>query len=107
MRTPNFPLPLRRVVCLWFFLGYKVLGIFKTDADAAKQIVNGMLPRRRSYFAHDPKNGTQISSATGRSSATPTLNWYMVSISRKLERVRCAMLFNGVSGVDIYNGVNL
>ncbi|HVW61530.1 MAG TPA: TonB-dependent receptor [Puia sp.] len=106
--TPNLPITITQSgLPFGSFYGYKVLGIFKTDADAAKQIVNGNAARAGDLiFAHDPKNGTAISSNDRQVIGNPNPKMvYGINIRLNWKGFDAALLFNGVAGVDIYNGV--
>lgn len=106
--TPNLPITITQSgLPFGSFYGYKVLGIFKTDADAAKQIVNGNAARAGDLiFAHDPKNGTAISTQDRQVIGNPNPKMvYGINIRLGWKGFDAALLFNGVAGVDIYNGV--
>jgi TonB-linked SusC/RagA family outer membrane protein len=106
--TPNLPITITQSgLPFGSFYGYKVLGIFKTDADAAKQIVNGNTARAGDLiFAHDPKNGTAISTQDRQVIGNPNPKMvYGINIRLSWKGFDAALLFNGVAGVDIYNGV--
>lgn len=106
--TPNLPITITQSgLPFGSFYGYKVLGIFKTDADAAKQIVNNNVARAGDLiFAHDPKNGAALSSKDKQVIGNPNPRMvYGINIRLNWKGFDAALLFNGVAGVDIYNGV--
>ncbi|HVB03979.1 MAG TPA: TonB-dependent receptor [Chitinophagaceae bacterium] len=87
------------------FYGYKVLGIFKTDAQAAASAQ----PNAHAgdlIFAHDPKNGKTLSPADRQVIGNPNPKLvYGATIQLTWKRFDVAMLFNGVAGVQLFNGV--
>jgi TonB-dependent starch-binding outer membrane protein SusC len=87
------------------FYGYKAIGIFKTDADAAASAQ----PNARAgdlIFAHDTKNGAHLSSADQQIIGNPNPKLvYGVTIRLNYKGFDATMLFNGVSGVQLFNGV--
>lgn len=88
------------------FYGYKVLGIFKTDKEAASQTVNGKQSHAGDLIFQDmDKNG--IINANDRQvigNPNPKLV-YGINIRLNWKGFDATMLFNGVAGVDIFNGV--
>ena len=86
------------------FYGYKALGIFKTDAEAAASAQ----PNAHAgdlIFAHNPKNGTTLSQADWQVIGNPNPKLvYGVNVKLNYKRFDVAMLFNGVAGVQIFNG---
>jgi len=88
------------------FYGYKVLGIFKTDAAAAGQKVNGNTAQAGDLqFADLDHNG--IIDPNDREvigNPNPKLV-YGINIHLNYQGFDLAMLFNGVQGVQLYNGV--
>jgi hypothetical protein len=88
------------------FYGYKVLGTFKTDADAAGQKVNGKVAHAGDLIFFD-KTKDGIINADDREvigNPNPKLV-YGINIRLNYQGFDVAMLFNGVSGVSIFNGV--
>ncbi len=87
------------------FYGYKVTGMFKTDADAAASAQ----PNAHAgdlIFAHDPKNGSKLTSADEQVLGNPNPKLvYGASIRLTYQHFDLAMLFNGVAGVQLFNGV--
>jgi TonB-linked SusC/RagA family outer membrane protein len=87
------------------FYGYKTIGIFKTDAEAA---ASAQLNAHAGdlIFAHDPKNGAKLSSADEQVIGNPNPKLvYGVNIRLNYQHFDVAMLFNGVAGVQLFNGV--
>ena len=87
------------------YYGYKVLGIFKTDAEAAASAQ----PNAKAgdlIFAHDSKNGTTLSDKDKQVIGNPNPKLvYGATIRLNYKGFDVAMLFNGVAGVDLFNGV--
>ena len=87
------------------FYGYKVLGMFKTDAEAAASAQPGAHAGDL-IFAHDAKNGTTLSDKDKQVIGNPNPKLvYGASIRLNYKGFDMAMLFNGVAGVDLFNGV--
>jgi len=88
------------------FYGYKVIGIFKTDAEAAGQKVNGNTAQAGDLqFADLDHNGTiDQNDKEVIGNPNPKLV-YGINIHLNYEGFDLAMLFNGVQGVQLYNGV--
>lgn len=104
--TPNMPLTITKAgLPFGSFYGYKVLGIFKTDAEAQASAQ----PNAHAgdlIFAHDAKNGTTLSDADRQVMGNPNPKLvYGASIRLNWKGFDMAMLFNGVAGVQLYNGV--
>jgi len=87
------------------FYGYKAVGIFKTDAEAAASAQ----PKAKAgdlIFAHDPKNGTTLSGGDQQVLGNPNPKLvYGINIRLNYKGWDLAMLFNGVAGVQLFNGV--
>jgi TonB-linked SusC/RagA family outer membrane protein len=87
------------------FYGYKATGIFKTDAEAAASAQ----PNAKAgdlIFAHDAKNGSTVSSADYQVIGNPNPKLvYGINVRLDYKGFDVAMLFNGVAGVQLYNGV--
>lgn len=87
------------------FYGYKVIGMFKTDAEAAASAQ----PNAKAgdlIFAHDPKNGATLSTKDQQVIGNPNPKLvYGVNIRLNYKGFDAALLFNGVAGVDLFNGV--
>jgi len=88
------------------FYGYKALGVFQTDADAAGQKVNGKVAHAGDLRFQDlDKNGT-IDGSDRQVIGNPNPKLvYGVNIRLNWQGFDAALLFNGVAGVDIFNGV--
>jgi TonB-linked SusC/RagA family outer membrane protein len=88
------------------FYGYKVLGIFKTDKDASVQTVNGNVAKAGDLQFQD-LNGDGIINSSDRQvigNPNPKLV-YGIHMVFNYEGFDLAALFNGVAGVDLFNGV--
>lgn len=88
------------------FYGYKTLGIFKTDADAAKQKVNGVQSQAGDLMFKD-LNGDGNIDANDRTiigNPNPKLI-YGINIRLNYAGFDAQFLFNGVHGVSLFNGV--
>ena len=87
------------------FYGYKATGIFKTDAEAAASAQ----PNAHAgdlIFAHDEKNGTTLSPNDRQVIGNPNPKFvYGAAIRLNYKGFDASLLFNGVAGVDIFNGV--
>lgn len=87
------------------FYGYKVTGMFKTDAEAAASAQ----PNAHAgdlIFAHDPKNGSKLTGADEQVLGNPNPKLvYGANIRLTYQHFDLAMLFNGVAGVQLFNGV--
>ena len=87
------------------FYGYKVTGMFKTDAEAAASAQPGAHGGDL-IFAHDSKNGTTLSTADQQVIGNPNPKLvYGINIRLNYKGFDAALLFNGVAGVDLFNGV--
>jgi len=87
------------------FYGYKAVGMFKTDAEAAAS-AQPSAHAGDLIFAHDPKNGNTLSSADQQVIGNPNPKLvYGVNIRLSYKGFDAALLFNGVAGVDLFNGV--
>lgn len=88
------------------FYGYKVLGIFKTDQEAAGQMVNGKAAKAGDLIFQDLDGNKQITAADRQIIGNPNPKMvYGVSINLNYKSFDLGLLFNGVAGVDLYNGV--
>jgi hypothetical protein len=87
------------------FYGYKVTGMFKTDAEATASAQ----PNAHAgdlIFAHDPKNGATLTTADRQVIGNPNPKFvYGATIRLDYKGFDAALLFNGVGGVDLFNGV--
>ncbi len=88
------------------FFGYKAVGIFQTDAQAAHQVVNGNTAHAGDLQFQD-LNGDGKIDANDRQvigNPNPALV-YGINIHLNYENFDLSMLFNGVQGVQLFNGV--
>jgi TonB-linked SusC/RagA family outer membrane protein len=87
------------------FYGYKSLGIFKTNAQAAASAQ----PNAQAgdlIFAHNPKNGPTVNSQDEQVIGNPNPKFvYGVNIRLNYQGFDLAALFTGVLGVQLFNGV--
>jgi TonB-linked SusC/RagA family outer membrane protein len=87
------------------FYGYKALGIFKSDAQAAASAQ----PNAHAgdlIFAHNPKNGNTVGTADEQAIGNPNPKLiYGINIRLNYQGFDLAALFNGVAGVKLFNGV--
>jgi TonB-linked SusC/RagA family outer membrane protein len=87
------------------FYGYKAAGIFQTDAEAAASAQ----PNAKAgdlIFAHDEKNGNTLSPDDRQVIGNPNPKFvYGAAIRLNYKKFDASLLFNGVAGVDIFNGV--
>ncbi len=87
------------------FYGYKAIGIFKTDAQAAASAQ----PNAHAgdlIFAHDPKNGSGLTGLDQQVIGNPNPKLiYGINIRLNYQGFDLAMLFKGVAGVQLFNGV--
>lgn len=86
------------------FYGYKVIGMFKTDEEAAASAQ----PNAHAgdlIFSHDPKNGATLSDADRQVIGNPNPKLvYGANIRLNWKGFDMALLFNGVAGVQLFNG---
>jgi len=88
------------------FYGYKVLGIFPTDAAAAKQKVNGNVAHAGDLEFQDLNGDGNIDASDRQVIGNPNPKMiYGFNLHFNYEGFDLAMLFNGVAGVQLYNGV--
>ncbi len=88
------------------FYGYKVLGIFPTDAAAAKQKVNGNVAHAGDLEYQDLDGNGNINANDRQVIGNPNPKLvYGINIHLKYDAWDMSMLFNGVAGVQLYNGV--
>jgi TonB-dependent starch-binding outer membrane protein SusC len=88
------------------FYGYKVLGIFPTDAAASKQKVNGNVAHAGDLEFQD-LNGDGVIDANDRQvigNPNPKLV-YGFNLHLNYSSFDVALLFNGVAGVQLFDGV--
>ncbi|HEV7783415.1 MAG TPA: SusC/RagA family TonB-linked outer membrane protein, partial [Chitinophagaceae bacterium] len=88
------------------FYGYKSLGIFQTDAEAAGQTVNGVAAHAGDLHFEDlDKNGI-INDKDRQVIGNPNPKFvYGLNVRLNYKGFDIAMLVNGVAGVDLFNGV--
>ena len=88
------------------FYGYKVLGLFKTDAEAAAQKVNGKVAHAGDLHFQDLDKDGSIAENDRQVIGNPNPKLiYGINIRLNYQNFDVAMLFNGVAGVSIFNGV--
>lgn len=88
------------------FYGYKVLGIFQTDAAAAGQKVNGNTAHAGDLQFADLDHNGVIDQNDKEVIGNPNPKLvYGISIHLNYQGFDLALLFNGVQGVQLYNGV--
>lgn len=88
------------------FYGYKVLGIFKTDAEAAQQKVNGVTARAGDLIYENIDGNPEITTQDRQVIGNPNPKLvYGINLRFSYKGFDAAFLFNGVAGVDIFNGV--
>jgi hypothetical protein len=89
------------------FYGYKSLGIFKTDAQAAASAQPGAHAGDLIYY-HNPKNGTTLNTADEMPIGNPNPKLvYGVTVRVNYSNFDLTALFNGVAGVKLFNGVKV
>ncbi|NCD68740.1 SusC/RagA family TonB-linked outer membrane protein [Mucilaginibacter agri] len=86
------------------FYGYKALGLFQTDAEAAAS------PQKNAHAGdvrfQDLNNDGKITDADRQVIGNPNPKLvYGISAKMNYKGVDLALLFNGVAGVDLFNGV--
>jgi len=87
------------------FYGYKVLGIFKTDAEAAGQKVNGNTAHAGDLQYQDLDGNGAIDANDRQIIGNPNPKLiYGINLHFGYEHFDLAMLFNGVAGVQLFNG---
>jgi TonB-dependent starch-binding outer membrane protein SusC len=88
------------------FYGYKVLGIFKTDKDASVQTVNGNVAKAGDLWFQDVNKDGAIDANDRQVIGNPNPKLvYGIHIVLNYQGFDLAALFNGVAGVDLFNGV--
>jgi TonB-linked SusC/RagA family outer membrane protein len=104
---PNQPITVtRKGLPFGSFYGYKVLDIFETDAAAAGQKVNGNIAHAGDlHFEDVDKNGI-INDLDRQVIGNPNPKFvYGLNARVNYKGFDIAFLFNGVAGVDLFNGV--
>ncbi len=88
------------------FYGYKVLGIFKTDEEAAGQLVNGKPAKAGDLNFEDLDGNKEITAADRKIIGNPNPKMvYGLTLNLNYKSFDLGLLFNGVAGVDLFNGV--
>lgn len=88
------------------FYGYKVLGIFQTDAEAAKQKVNGNVAHAGDLDFQDVDGNGVIDQNDKQVIGNPNPKMvYGFNLHFTYQGFDLAALFNGVAGVQLFNGV--
>lgn len=88
------------------FYGYKVLGIFQNDAEAAKQKVSGIAARAGDLQFQDLTGDGEITDKDRQVIGNPNPKLvYGANIRLNFKGFDAAFLFTGVAGVDLFNGV--
>lgn len=110
---PNQTLTITKVgIPFGSFYGYKVLGIFKDDATAQKQVINGQhahagdLIYANTDGSTDASGDATIDQNDRQVIGNPNPKMvYGFNLHFAYQGFDLAMLFNGVAGVQLYNGV--
>jgi TonB-linked SusC/RagA family outer membrane protein len=88
------------------FYGYKVQGMFKTDAQAAAATDQPGAHAGDLIFAHNSKNGNVVGPSDEQAIGNPNPKLvYGLTIRLNYGNFDLAALFNGVAGVQLFNGV--
>ncbi|MDB5112265.1 MAG: TonB-dependent receptor plug [Mucilaginibacter sp.] len=88
------------------FYGYKALGIFQTDAAAASQKVNGQTAHAGDLQFQDLDHSGTIDAADRQIIGNPNPKMvYGINMHFNYQGFDLALLFNGVAGVQLFNGV--
>jgi len=106
-QMPNEQLTITKVgLPFGTFYGYKVLGIFKDQADAQKQIVNGHKADVGDLEYQDLNGDGKIDQNDRQAIGNPNPKFvYGFNIRLNYAGFDLAALFNGVAGVQLFNGV--
>jgi hypothetical protein len=89
------------------FYGYKVLGIFQSDAQAAASAQPNAHAGDLIYY-HNPKNGSKLNVADETTIGNPNPKLvYGLTIRLNYGNFDLAALLNGVAGVKLFNGVKV
>lgn len=104
---PNQPITVTRMgLPFGSFYGYKVLGIFQTDAEAAGQKVNGNVAHAGDLHFEDLSKDGVINDQDRQVIGNPNPKLvYGANIVLNYKGFDAAFLFNGVAGVELFNGV--
>ncbi|EOR95975.1 TonB-dependent receptor [Arcticibacter svalbardensis MN12-7] len=88
------------------FYGYKSLGIFQTDAEASSQLVGGIAAHAGDLHFEDLNNDGTINDLDRQVIGNPNPKLvYGANIRLNFKGFDAALLFSGVAGVDLFNGV--
>lgn len=88
------------------FYGYKALGLFKTDEEAAIQTVNGQVAHAGDLHFEDVDGNKIINDADRQIIGNPNPKMvYGLNFRFNYKGFDASFLFNGVAGVDLFNGV--
>ena len=104
---PNSPITITKAgLPFGSFYGYKVLGMFQTDAQAAAATWQPNAHAGDLEFAHNSKNGPLLNTLDEQVIGNPNPKLvYGVNIRLNYEGFDLAALFTGVAGVQLFNGV--
>jgi hypothetical protein len=90
------------------FYGYKVLGMFQTDAQAAAATDQPGAHAGDLIYYHNPKNGSVVNTADEMPIGNPNPKLvYGVTVRLNYQNFDLAALFTGVAGVKLFNGVKV
>jgi hypothetical protein len=90
------------------FYGYKALGLFKTDAQAAAATDQPGAHAGDLIYYHNPKNGTTLNTADEMAIGNPNPKLvYGITVRVNYSNFDLSALFNGVAGVKLFNGVKV
>jgi len=88
------------------FYGYKVIGIFQTDAQAAGQKVNGNVAQAGDLEFQDVNHDGVIDQNDKQVIGNPNPKLvYGINLNFNYQGFDLRLLFNGVQGVQLFNGV--
>jgi len=106
-QMPNQQLTITKVgLPFGTFYGYKVIGIFKDEATAQKQVVNGHKADAGDLEFQDLNNDGKIDQNDRQAIGNPNPKFvYGFNIHLNYAGFDLAALFNGVAGVQLFNGV--
>lgn len=106
-QMPNQQLTITKVgLPFGTFYGYKVLGIFKDEGTAQKQVVNGHKADVGDLEYQDLNNDGKIDQNDRQAIGNPNPKFvYGFNIRLNYAGFDLAALFNGVAGVQLFNGV--
>ncbi|MET0637659.1 MAG: SusC/RagA family TonB-linked outer membrane protein [Chitinophagaceae bacterium] len=104
---PNQPITTtRKGLPFGSFYGYKVLGIFQNDAEAALQEVNGIAAHAGDLHFEDLDKDGSINDKDRQVIGNPNPKFvYGLNMRFSYKHFDASFLFNGVAGVDLFNGV--